>query len=216
MPDIFISYKKEERAVASLLASRFTEAGYDVWWDDALLAGERFEDEISDVLDKSRVVVVLWSKLSVVSDWVKAEAETARQQKKALPTIIDDLPPGKLPLLYRGMHVARLHEWTGDNSHSGFIELMGSIEDRLGNASGPKLSPPEAKARLAESVDEARQIIASAPRESARAPAASPGVSSKPQRRSIPWWAVVLPIVALLGVVGAVAYSQMGRLSEAD
>src|SRR4051794_12305986 len=84
MPDIFISYKKEEREVAALLATRLTEAGYDVWWDDALLAGERFEDEISTVLDESRMVVVLWSAQSVKSDWVKAEAESARQQKKAL------------------------------------------------------------------------------------------------------------------------------------
>ncbi|MEO6012037.1 MAG: toll/interleukin-1 receptor domain-containing protein [Devosia sp.] len=214
MPDIFISYKKEERAVAALLASRFTEAGYDVWWDDALLAGERFEDEISAVLDESRVVVVLWSKLSVVSDWVKAEAETARQQKKALPTIIDDLPPGKLPLLYRGMHVARLREWAGDNDHAGFVELMGSIEDRLGTASGPKLSPLEAKAKLVESVDEAKQIIAAAPTETV-APA-KPAAAATAGRRWIPWWAIVLPIVALLGVVGGLVYSQIGRTSPSD
>lgn len=101
MPDIFISYKKEERETASTLATRLTEAGYEVWWDDALLAGERYEDEIAAVLDQSRAVVVLWSRASVKSEWVKAEAEAARQQKKAFPIIIDDMSPTPFAALSR-------------------------------------------------------------------------------------------------------------------
>ncbi len=92
----FPTRRRSTRSPA-LLATRLTEAGYEVWWDDALLAGERFEDEITDVLDGSGLVVILWSKQSVTSDWVKAEAETARQQKKALPVIIDDMPASKMP-----------------------------------------------------------------------------------------------------------------------
>ena len=146
MPDIFISYKKEERAVASELATRLTTAGYEVWWDDDLLAGERYEDEIAAVLDQCGAVVVLWSRQSVKSEWVKAEAEAARQQKKAFPIIIDDMPPTQMPLLYRGMHAARFEGWQGELSHEGYVELIGSIEDRVGKGRRPRLSANEAEA----------------------------------------------------------------------
>ena len=168
MPDIFISYKKEERTVAVQLATRLTEAGYDVWWDAALLAGERFEDEIAAVLMDSRAVIILWSRKSVGSDWVKAEAETARQQKKALPAVIDDLPIDSLPLLFRGLHVTYLSGWEGEPDHPGYAELMKALRDRLGAAKGPELSAPQAEAKLARSVDEAEvwAAIVSAPTES--------------------------------------------------
>ena len=155
MPDIFISYKTEERPTAVQLAARFTEAGYDVWWDAALLAGSRFEDEIALVLNASRAVVVLWSRKSAASDWVKAEAESARQQNKALPVVIDDLPHDGLPLLFRGVHVADLRNWGGDADHPGFQQLAKSLKERLGDANGPSLSAPQAEAKLAQSAGEA-------------------------------------------------------------
>lgn len=155
MPDVFISYKKEERDTAALLATRLTEAGYDVWWDAALLAGDRFEDEIATVLGASRAVIVLWSKRAVASDWVKAEAESARSQKKVLPATIDDVPIDTLPLLFRGLHVVRLGDWSGADDHPGYRELMAAVGERLGEAVGPHLTSPQAEAKLAQSVTEA-------------------------------------------------------------
>ena len=169
MPDIFISYKKEERAVASELATRLTEAGYEVWWDDDLLAGERYEDEIATVLDNSRAVVVLWSRQSVKSEWVKAEAEAARQQKKAFPIIIDDMPPAQMPLLYRGMHAARFEGWKGELDHEGYVELIGSIRDRIGKARGPELTEAQAEERLAATASEAVRTIVANTADDARA-----------------------------------------------
>ena len=227
MPDIFISYKKEEHQVANLLAQRLTEAGYEVWWDDALLAGERFEDEITTVLDDSAVVVVLWSKVSVQSDWVKAEAETARQQKKALPVIIDDMPASKMPLLYRGMHAARLAGWEGEEDHSGYGELMGSIRERLGRAKGPKLSEPQAEAKLEQSIEQAKAIVESAPPAEATptvptptphpSPTPPPTPPAKPGRRSpLVWIAGLFVVLIALGGAGAFVYFQMNSLSSDD
>jgi TPR repeat protein len=155
MPDIFISYKQEERSVAANLAAHLTQEGYDVWWDAALLAGERFEDEISEVLSASRAVIVLWSRKSVHSDWVKAEAESARMQRKVLPAVIDDLPLEGLPLLFRGLHVTPLQDWSGDPAHPGFNELMKAVRERVGGARGPSLTPVQAEAKLAEGISEA-------------------------------------------------------------
>ena len=201
VPDIFISYKKEERDVAALLATRLTEAGYDVWWDDALLAGERFEDEISTVLDEATVVVVLWSMQSVKSDWVKAEAEAARQQKKALPAIIDALPAAKMPLLYRGMHAARLAGWTGEPGHEGYVELLGSIKDRLGRATGPELSEPQAEAKLERNVEEVRHLVADKP----------PTAPSRNRR-----WLIAGAVGLVLVVGAAIGFWQLGYIPDKD
>jgi TPR repeat protein len=204
MPDIFISYKKEEQETASTLATRLTEAGYDVWWDDALLAGERYEDEIASVLDQSRAVVVLWSRQSVKSDWVKAEAESARQQKKAFPVIIDDMSPAQMPLLYRGMHAARFTNWTGETTHPGYIELIGSIEDRIGRGQGPHLSENEAEAKLAETASAAVSIARTYLAESTDRPTAPPKPAPTPKRRDLR-----LPIIIGAAVVVAIAIGSV-------
>src|SRR5690606_7715621 len=124
VPDVFISYKYEERNVAARLAERLTEQGFDVWWDAAVLAGARFEDEIRSMLATSKVAIILWSKASVGSDWVKAEAEIARKRGIALPAFIDDVEPERLPLLFQPMHTADLRGWRGGKSNDGLKEIL--------------------------------------------------------------------------------------------
>lgn len=212
MPDIFISYKKEERAVASELATRLTEAGYDVWWDDALLAGERYEDEIASVIDQSGAVVVLWSRQSIKSEWVRAEADAARQQKKAFPVIIDDMSPTQMPLMYRGMHAARFEGWKGELDHEGYVELIGSIEDRIGKGRGPRLSENEAEARLAETATENVRTIVEATRPAARAERTP--LKPIPPRRMLPL--IIAVVAAIVVLAGIVSYWQYTQFSAGD
>ena len=40
MPDIFLSYNREDQAVARRFAEAFATAGFDVWWDATLKSGE--------------------------------------------------------------------------------------------------------------------------------------------------------------------------------
>jgi TPR repeat protein len=213
MPDIFISYKKEEGETASTLATRLTEAGYDVWWDDALLAGERYEDEIATVLDRSRAVVVLWSKQSVKSEWVKAEAEAARQQKKVFPIIIDDMSPTQMPLLFRGVHAAILNGWTGDLDHPGYLELIGSLRDRLGRPQGPELTERQAEAKLAEAASEAVRTISASTADKVARPAA-PKAKGKPS--PLRWIALLAVVLIALGGGGTLLYTQMNAVSPED
>jgi TPR repeat protein len=134
VPDIFISHKVEERPVAARLAKRLIEAGYSVWWDASLLAGDRFETEITARLDEARVVIVLWSRLAAQSDWVRAEAETARKRGIALPVLIDDVPVDALPMLFRHLHMVSLKGWRGTQNHQGYQDLLASIAERIGAA----------------------------------------------------------------------------------
>lgn len=167
MSDVFISYKKEERAVAELLARRLTEAGYDVWWDAAILAGEPFEKVISNALDAAKAVIVLWSRKAVASRWVIAEAAEAFRQDKPVPALIDDVPHSELPLTYRPLQCPRLLDWNGDTEVAAFQELLASLATKAGAPAGPRLTGDEASAKLDESAREAQMwaAITQSPRE---------------------------------------------------
>ena len=47
-PDIFLSYNREDAAVARLYADAFAGEGLSVWWDTALRSGEAY-DEVTEV-----------------------------------------------------------------------------------------------------------------------------------------------------------------------
>ena len=73
---IFLSYAHADKAKAQRIASALEKSGYVVWWDALIEGGSRFAKSIDEALDKADAVVVLWSKDSIESDWVKDEART--------------------------------------------------------------------------------------------------------------------------------------------
>jgi hypothetical protein len=46
MSDIFISYKREDQAIARKLADALEKEGWTVWWDPKLRAGDDFDEVI--------------------------------------------------------------------------------------------------------------------------------------------------------------------------
>ena len=70
---IFLSYAHTDKARAQRLASALEHSGYTVWWDAMIEGGSRFARSIDDALAKADAVVVLWSKNSIESDWVRDE-----------------------------------------------------------------------------------------------------------------------------------------------
>ena len=89
MPDIFLSYNREDQAKARLFADAFASEGFDVWWDTTLRAGEAYDEVTEKALREAGAVVVLWSKKSVASRWVRAEATIANRQKTLVPAMIE-------------------------------------------------------------------------------------------------------------------------------
>jgi hypothetical protein len=94
MSDIFISYKREEQPLARRLADALEKKGWSVWWDPKVRAGERFDDVIEEALKDAKSVIVMWSKLSVKSRYVRDEATYALNRNKLVPIKIEevDLP----------------------------------------------------------------------------------------------------------------------------
>ena len=67
----FISYAREDRDRAAKLAVALEARGWSVWWDPKIQAGQSFDEIIERELAAADCVVVLWSKHSIASEWVK-------------------------------------------------------------------------------------------------------------------------------------------------
>ena len=77
MPDVFISYSRQDLESVSRLANAITDAGYEVWWDAELPPHKSYSDVIEEKVETSKAAVVVWSPTARQSQWVRAEAEMA-------------------------------------------------------------------------------------------------------------------------------------------
>jgi CHASE2 domain-containing sensor protein len=144
MSDIFISYAREDRDKAKALAGLFQQQDWSVWWDRNIPPGRSFDEVIEEALGAAKCVVVLWSKNSASSDWVKGEAAEALQRKILVPVRIDS---ANVPLEFRRLQTVDLSDWRGDAGHpelGGFLEavaanIKGVVQRRVSEGGQRKL-----------------------------------------------------------------------------
>ncbi len=65
MADVFLSYKREDRATAQRLAQALGQLGFEVWWDFELLSGQAYRKVIREIISKCKAAVVLVAGLVV-------------------------------------------------------------------------------------------------------------------------------------------------------
>ncbi len=147
MADVFISYKREERAIAKALAEALTRKGYAVWWDVNLLSGDQFAKEIEAVLRKAKAAVVLWSKKSITSHWVLEEAELARQLGIIVPVLIEPVEP---PFGFRNLNADSLIGWSGEADAPSVLSILAAIEKKAGPPPAP---PRQTEAAVEQALD---------------------------------------------------------------
>lgn len=144
MPDLFISYAREDRETAHALAEVLKRHGIGVWWDRELTGGGDFADEIERHLRAAPVAVVLWSADSVRSDFVRDESSRARDMHKLLPVRI---APVELPLGFGTLHTLDLLDWDGDADDPACQAVVAQVRQRLERAgSTPGARPPASPA----------------------------------------------------------------------
>ena len=125
MNDIFISYDSADRAIAQKFADALEARGWSVWWDREIPLGKAFDQVIEEELNAARCVIVLWSKESVGSRWVKTEAAAAADRDCLLPVLIEDIA---IPFEFKRIQTAMLMNWRGDDSDPEFNRLVKAIE----------------------------------------------------------------------------------------
>lgn len=78
MPKVFISYSSADLAFAKKLANELRSEGIDVWYDQwEIKVGDSIVQKIDDGIKSSDFLIVVLSKNSVKSKWVKEELASA-------------------------------------------------------------------------------------------------------------------------------------------
>ena len=143
MVDVFISYSRANQAQVAVLAEAIEREGYSVWWDKELPPHLSYGDVITEKIAQARAAVVVWSRDAAKSEWVRAEADMARNQKKLVQTALDDVMP---PLPFNQIQYAEIGDWQGEPDHSGWRKVKASLADlcgpRTASAVPPRPPPP--------------------------------------------------------------------------
>ena len=126
--EVFISYKREEVAQARQLRMALMAMGLNVWWDEELQVGGRWEWQIDQALLSAAAVVVLWSPLSTHSDWVKHEASVAKVRRVLVPAFISKC---EIPEHLRSVQALDLTKWTGSEKDPSFQKLCTVVRRAL-------------------------------------------------------------------------------------
>ena len=149
MANIFLSYSREDRPRAQIIAEAMEAEGLSVWWDKVLRAGQTYDEVTETMLREADVVIVLWSETSVKSKWVRAEATLGQRHCELVPVMIED---AERPIMFELIQTADLIDWTGDRGDERWINFIADIrrsaekaaampDDAVSTSPAPPASP---------------------------------------------------------------------------
>jgi formylglycine-generating enzyme required for sulfatase activity len=137
--DVFLSYKREDAAIAARVVAALEESGVSVWWDDGITPRQAWDTEIELAISAASTVVVLWSPRSVTSEWVRTEAHYGKDRGKLVPVIVE---PCTIPIAFTLTQTVNLANWNNNRDDKQWRKLLTWITDLIstkpGNANLPQ------------------------------------------------------------------------------
>jgi TolB-like protein/tetratricopeptide (TPR) repeat protein len=130
-PTVFVSYAHEDKVRAQAVVAALTQAGLTVWWDGLIAAGAEFAQLTEQALESAAAVVVLWSRSSVTSHWVRDEATRGRDRGCLIPVSLDGVEP---PIGFRQYLVIGLSSWRGDGDAPEFQAVIRAVNAARGQS----------------------------------------------------------------------------------
>jgi hypothetical protein len=102
--------------------------------------GKSYDEVIEKALAESNCAIVLWSAVSVVSEWVRNEASEAKRRGILVPVFLETIDA---PLAFRLLNGADLHDWQPGTPHDEFDQLVERVEELLQKPASTV--PPESR-----------------------------------------------------------------------
>ncbi|MDF0665093.1 MAG: SUMF1/EgtB/PvdO family nonheme iron enzyme [Nitrospira sp.] len=130
MSHIFISYASEDRKRVQPLAQALAKKGWSVWWDRRIFPGKSYDEAIHEALKAAKSVVVVWTKTSVKSTWVKNESRSGLRRGILFPVMLAD--EVEIPLEFEHVQTAQLVDWQPDQDHPEFDQFIEALAGVIG------------------------------------------------------------------------------------
>lgn len=95
MPGVFLSYSRQDEAVARSIVEHLRKAGIEVWSDAWVTPGANIAATLGEHIDQADTVLVLLSREAASSEWVRMEAaaavaaESRDPEKRLIPVILE-------------------------------------------------------------------------------------------------------------------------------
>ncbi len=144
MADVFISYARTSFDRARSVAEGLKAHGCSVWLDEDLPANRAYADVISEQLDAAKATLVLWSRDGASSQWVRAEANRARERGALVQARLDD---ARLPLPFDQIQCLDLRDWHGDTTDASWRRLILAVDALVAAPGGAPLQVPARERR---------------------------------------------------------------------
>jgi adenylate cyclase len=137
MSDIFISYARSTEQMAQQIVDALRAQGFSVWWDDQLPVHRVYGEVIEERLGAARAALVIWSAEAARSEWVRSEANRAREHYKLVQVSMDGAP---LPMPFDQIQCADLTGWAGDLEAPAWRKVVESLTAVMSGAA-PEPAP---------------------------------------------------------------------------
>ncbi len=132
---VFVSYARPDEPRADRVAEALRAAGYEVWRDDELPAHRAYFEVIEERLNAAKAVVVLWSVNAAKSQWVRAEADAARNRSLLVHASLDGTVP---PIPFNQIQCADLGGDGELTESRGWAKLIRSVNALAGEPKAAK------------------------------------------------------------------------------
>jgi adenylate cyclase len=139
MSDVFISYARENAATAQRVADALRRQGFKVWRDDEIPAHRAYAEVIEERLGSAKAVLVIWCESAAKSEWVRSEADRAREARKLVQLSVDGV---RLPMPFDQIQCANLMGWKGEPDAPGWTKVVASLGALLQGAPEPAAAAP--------------------------------------------------------------------------
>lgn len=128
MSKIFISYASQDEDKVKIIANKLSAKGGTVFFSRQILPGATWAATLEAQISEATSVIVLWSRHSVKSLWVRSEAAEGLDKQKLIPVLLDD---SKLPRLFRDIQTGSLQEWDGSSTDKTLDRFLDYLVDNF-------------------------------------------------------------------------------------
>jgi adenylate cyclase len=122
--DVFVSYARSDKPRVAPLVAAIEANGWTVWWDPEICPGQEFDRQIALELKIATAVLVVWTRNSVESRWVRGEAREGAERGILVPVRFER---ADLPIDVRTLHTTDFDDWGEDPRSPQAQEVMRAL-----------------------------------------------------------------------------------------